>query len=458
MDRILFFFGMCAISFLYGVATIQYQIFPYKVLKEAKLGLSAWASMDTQKSRFPNHFEQFEDSASPVPTAKTSAESAGKEHILVSGGPYQLMERCPTWGCMAWITDRSGKVLHSWEVNLDELWSGLKGFSGDVNRLSLYPVGMALGKDGTLTVSFQGRETYPVQIGIMKVDRAGKLLWKRFDNSHHWITADAAGRIYTPNARFQSLKSIGDTNVNVQCKSGESGVDAIRVIDADGKLLRDIPVIESVAKSGFGGVFYAVRDGCNPTHLNSIALAPAGVAKTLPGAAEGDLLVSLRETNSIALLDGKTAAVKYLVTGRTAAQHGPQFLPDGTVLVFDNLGGERKHGGSRVARLDLAKGTAETLFPRGTDKEKGLVPMLSLTAGHINVSPDGKRALVSVTHQGRIIELDVASGTPLWVYENTHDIAKFLQSADIRAEKTRARFATYGAYYVSNLDFLKEQK
>lgn len=456
MDRILFFFGMCAISFLYGVATIQYQIFPYSVLKEAKLGLSAWASIDKQKHRFPNHFEKFEDGASPVPTSKTLDESAGREPILVSGGPYQLMERCPTWGCMAWIADRSGKILHSWEVNLDELWSGLKGFSGDVNRLSLYPVGTALGKDGSLVVSFQGRETYPVQIGIMKVDRKGAILWKRFDNSHHWITADAAGQVYTPYAMFKDLKNVGNTSVNVQCKTGESGLDGIRVIGADGKILRELPVMEAMVGSGYAGLFYAVRDGCNMTHLNSIALAPAGVAKALPGAAEGDFLISLRETNTVALLDAKTAAVKYLVTGRTAAQHGPQFLPDGSVLVFDNLGGDRKLGGSRVARLDLAKGTAETVFPRGSEKEKGLLPMLSLTAGHINVSADGKRALVSPTHNGRIIEIDVASGTPLWVYENTHDIGTFLKAADIRADKTRARFATYGAYYVSNIDFVKE--
>ena len=57
--------------------------------------------------------------------------------------------------------------------------------------------------------------------------------------------------------------------------------------------------------------------------------------------------------------------MKYLVAGRTAAQHSPQFLPDGSVLVFDNMGGSRALGGSRVVRLDLVKGTARTIFPRG---------------------------------------------------------------------------------------------
>jgi hypothetical protein len=456
MDRILFIFGLAALSFMYGVVTVQYEIFPYQALREAKLGLSAWASMEPQKRRFPKAFERFEEGAAAAPQAQQLQQDAGAEHVLVTGGPYQLMERCPSWGCMAWITDRSGKIVHSWEVDLGELWDGLSGVSGDANRLSLYPVGMALGNDGSLVVSFQGRDTYPVHIGIIKLDRRGRILWKRFDRSHHWLAMDSSGQIYTPfSTSFKELKHIGATNVDVICESGYSGIDAIRVLSAQGKPLRELPLLDSFLRSGYSGLFYAVRDGCNLTHLNSIAIVPQEVVPAIPGAAQGDLLVSLRETNTVALLDGNTAAVKYALSGRTAAQHSPKFLPDGTVLVFDNLGGQRELGGTRVVRLDLVKGTVETVFPK--DGEKQLLPVHSQTAGHIDVSADGKRALVAVTHQGRIIEIDVASGAPLWVYQNTHDIRGFLEANDIDARRTRARFATYGAYYVDDLDFLKER-
>jgi hypothetical protein len=143
-----------------------------------------------------------------------------------------------------------------------------------------------------------------------------------------------------------------------------------------------------------------------------------------------------------------------VVSQRTAAQHGPRFLPDGTVLVFDNLGGDGELGGSRIVRLDLAKGSVETVFPRKA--HEGLVPFFSQTAGHIDVSADGRRALLAPTHQGRIVEIDVASGEPLWAYENTHDIAKFVEANGLRTDRTRARFATYGAYYVRSPSFLKE--
>jgi hypothetical protein len=447
MERLLFIAALCALSFGYGVATMQFEVFPYRLLKEAKLGWEAWASMDAERRNFPQAFERFEPDAAAAPQARRLAESAGDELILVTGGPYQLLERCPQWGCIAWIAERSGRIVHTWEVDLDELWRGLSGISGDVNRLSLYPVGMALGEDRSLVVTFQGRETYPVHIGIIKLDRAGRILWKRFDRSHHWPTMDAAGQIYTPSSAYvRDLKRVGSSAVGVKCAAGESGVDAIRVLSPAGEPLRELPIMESLVKSGYAGVFYALRDGCNPTHLNSIALASPEVAKAIPGAAAGDFLVSLRETSSIALLDGKTAAVKYLVSGRSAAQHSAQFLPDGSVLVLDNLGGERNLGGTRVQRIDLVTGAARTVFPKGN--ETGLLPVQTDTAGQINVSADGKRALVALTHQGRVVEIDVESGAPLWTYENTHDIAPFLEQAGIRSDTTRARFATYGAYYV----------
>lgn len=446
MERLVFILGLCALSFGYGVATMQFEVFPYRVLKEAKLGWEAWASVDTRKRSFPQAFEGFEPQAPAIPQAQRLADEAGAEHILVTGGPYQLLERCPKWGCMAWITDRAGRILHTWEVNLDELWSGLSGVSGDVNRLSLYPVGTLLGEDGSLVVSFQGRETYPVHIGIIKLDRDGKILWKRFDRSHHWPAMDADGRIYTPASTIRELKQIGSSAVGVKCATGQSMVDAIRVLSPQGEPLRELPLIENFVKSGYAGLFYAIRDGCNLTHLNSIALASPEIAKRIPGAAAGDFLVSLRETSTIALLDGKTAAVKYLVSGRSAAQHAAHFLPDGSVLAVDNLGGERSLGGTRVVRIDLVTGASRTVFPKGD--EKSLLPVTTDTAGQIDISPDGRRALVALTHQGRVIEIDVDTGRPLWAYDNTHDIGPFLKEAGLRSDTTRARFANYGAYYV----------
>jgi hypothetical protein len=454
MDRLLFAAAACVLSFLYGVATVQLEVFPYRLLKEARLGWEAWASLE--KERFPKAFQRFEADAAPRPGARHLAQGAGAEAVLVTGGPYQMMDLCPTHGCMAWISDREGRILHTWEVDLDQLREGLAGISGRINRLSLNPVGMSLGADGSLLITLQGRDTYPIYVSLVKVDRRGRIVWKRVDHSHHWPAVDAQGRIYAPySILVKNLKQVAGTVVPVSCRTGVTSVDAIRVVSPEGESLREIALLEGFVRSGHGALFYAVRDGCDITHLNSVALLPPSAVKAIPGASAGDLLVSLREPSAVALLDAHSGAVKYVLAGRTGAQHSAQFLPDGTVLAFDNLGGDAALGGSRVVRLDLVKGSAATVFPRGG--EEGLLPVRSETAGHINVSEDGTRALVSVTHQGRIIEIDVASGTPLWVYENTQDFGRFLAANDIGSPTTRTRFAVYGAYYVRNTDFLKEQ-
>src|SRR5690242_6656624 len=320
MDKILFVIGIAVASFLYGAATIKLEIPPYQWLRQAKLGWEAWGAIERDKSRFPNNFERFEENGAPAPQAKALAGDAGKELILVTGGPYEMLERCPTWGCMAWVTDRSGKVLHTWEVNLDDLWKGIKGFSGDVNNLALYPVGMALGDDGSLVITFQGRDTYPVQIGIVQVDRDGRVVWKRFDYSSHWIAVDDAGRIYTPvTEHSRHVKHLGATAVVNTCTSGEANVDRIRVLSRDGQPLREISLVDNLIKAGYRGVFYGLRDGCDPVHLNSIDIVTPALAGRIKGAAAGDLVISLREASFVALIDGATGKLKYAMSDRTAA-------------------------------------------------------------------------------------------------------------------------------------------
>ena len=52
MERALFIAGFALIAFLYGAFTVQYQVFPYSFLKEAKLGLAAWAACGSRKKAY----------------------------------------------------------------------------------------------------------------------------------------------------------------------------------------------------------------------------------------------------------------------------------------------------------------------------------------------------------------------------------------------------------------------
>ena len=62
----------------------------------------------------------------------------------------------------------------------------------------------------------------------------------------------------------------------------------------------------------------------------------------------GDLLVSLRNVSSLVAIDAETKMARWAMAGSFRRQHDPDLLPNGHILVFDNLGGDPACGRSRI--------------------------------------------------------------------------------------------------------------
>lgn len=444
-----FVLALCALAFAYGVAAMRFKIFPYTVITKAEAAAVALTSLGADD--LMAGALELDPKAPAAPTVKTLAAGAGTERLLVAGGPYQMMSRCPTHGCWAWVIDRQGNILHSWEVDLDKLLAGMPKPAGRTKTSNFYPQGMALQPDGSLVFTIIGFNTYPYQIGLAKVSKSGEVLWTRWTNNHHWIVTDAAGTIYAPGMTFKKdMTYFGESFVDTRC-NGQVMAESIDIFAPDGTLQRRYDLIDTIERSDRPGLLYGLRDGCDPIHLNSIDLATPAAAVRLPGVEAGDMLVSLRESDTIAVVGRRDGLIKYAVTGRTAAQHSPKFLPDGTVLVFDNLGGRRKTGGSRIVRVDLATGETSTVFPREGNTAE--LPFVSDDGGHLEISPDGKRAMVITKEPGRAIEIDIATGQPLWSLRSGMDIGPYLKANGIDAPTTRAWFKNWGVYYITDTLF-----
>jgi hypothetical protein len=203
-------------------------------------------------------------------------------------------------------------------------------------------------------------------------------------------------------------------------------------------------ITDMLIRNGYPGMIYSVRDDCDPIHLNSVDLVTPEIASHIPGASAGDLLVSLREQSAIMLFDPVSAKIKRIVAGRTAAQHSAKFLPDGTVLAFDNQGGSRSLGGSRIVRLNLVDGSAQTVFP--TKASRSVLPFFSVDGGTVVPSPDGRRAMISSKKESRDIEIDLATGRPLWSMTHVFDVGQLIKA---RGEPVGGYFAAYGSYYLT---------
>lgn len=440
-----FLLSVALIGFGYGFAAARWKLFPHDVIAEAIE--AAKALLRLEEDSLMQGLERLDPAAPPAPVATTLSPEAGGERLLIVGGPYQMMDRCPTWGCLAWVTDRAGKVLHAWEVDLGRLLEGMEGFSGTLLDQNVYPVGAALGPDGMLVLTFHARNLFPYQVGIAKIAGDGRIVWKRFDHAHHWFGLDAEGRIHAPSMeRRTDIAHAGPSAVDLTCRAGTMYHEGVRIYAPDGTVLRDVWLMDGIVRSGWPGLFYGLRDGCDPLHVNSVEVVSPAVAARLPGVAAGDLLVSVREASAIAIVDPVGGRVRHLAAGIVAAQHAPRFLPDGSVVIFDNLGGERAEGGSRILQVNLVTGERRVVFPRRPDGPG--TPFFAIDGGHIDVSPDGRRIMVSPKDMAVMLEIDVATGAVLWTLEKAFDISAYLARRGLPAEVTRARFKVYGAHYL----------
>jgi hypothetical protein len=219
-------------------------------------------------------------------------------------------------------------------------------------------------------------------------------------------------------------------------------------LSPEGETVEEISVLDLLAAHDYLGAAYPSRDACDPIHLNKVEYGPHDG----PGLSVGDLVVSARHLNMVWVIDGRTRELKWAVAARTISQHSPQTLPDGSVLVFDNFGGDYRLGGSRVIRLRYGQEDIETVFPRA-DADPD-IDFFTDAAGHIDPSPDGTRALVSLTDQGRLFEIDLATGKALWELVNTHRLGRFGPGGD---EDAIGRLRTNGAWYVGRPAFVVDQ-
>jgi len=113
------------------------------------------------------------------------------------------------------------------------------------------------------------------------------------------------------------------------------------------------------------------------------------------------------------------------------------------------LGGDEQLGGARVLRERLGQMGFSVVAPR-----RG-VPLgtqfSSDYAGHIDVGPNGERLLIALSTMGQIVEIDTASGAPLWRYRKIFSAAGYPGAAS--DERRAVSVEAFGASYVDKQTF-----
>ena len=451
----LLFVAVLLSAFSYGVATITYEIFPYRHIAE---GLKRYhiiaEGLDTGRMMFKAQGSGPPNALHTGVSSSIAAREAAANRIeliegdnlsdpvLWFGGAWQFTDVCPGYGCLAVAFDTNGKVAHAWPWRPHEIeraaTSSVDGGGAERALPSpfaeiVYPFAMAQYANGHLLVvfhNFDNRNDFLSAFGLARIDADGHPVWYRHNGSHHWPQVLEDDVALVPGAKYGdgSLSfDIGQERVDVPCNEkrdyryDKPKIDLVNVMDGDGRLLRSLNLTEALLESDYAPILnynFIRQQNCNPMHLNFIRRIEND-AGGVPGIMPGDLVVSFRNLDAFAVIDPESGRIKRLVRGSFKRQHSVQHLEGSTFVMFDNQSGKEL---SRLLAVDLATGLERTVFPNANTPAN--LHLYSKMAGHVSVSPDRRRAIVSYSAEGVALEVRLSDGAVLNKFTSLHDISR----------------------------------
>ena len=286
----------------------------------------------------------------------------------------------------ALLFDLEGSTLHYWPIDYAKIDP-----EGRAPQ-NVFLHGFEALPDGSVLANFDDGGA------IARIGPCGEILWRRTGKYHHSIT------LTEDRASLWTLSEDRLEQLSVE----------------DGRVLRSIDVAEDVMKRYAAQGVLAIHQSTDNDenayvrqrfHINDVEPLPRDFASAFPDFSAGDLLISLRELNLVAVLDGSTAELRWWSHGPWHRQHDPDFLPDGTIAVLDNA---MYSGHSRIVKINPRTRQLQVLLGRPGD-----TPFYTWIRGKQEHLPGGN-ILVAEAQAGRAFEVD-SSGKLLWEYQNIYD-------------------------------------
>ena len=315
---------------------------------------------------------------------------------------------------VAYLIDRQGRIVHQWQRPYSTVWDKSAAVRHPVpdSRTSFQKT--YLFPNGDLLAIYIGVGDTPYGYGMVKLDRDSRVIWKNMDYFHHDFAVDREGFIYALTQDFRTTFPEGVDHLSLPVLD-----DFLVILSPDGRTLRKISLLDVVNKSPYRQLLWVVPY-CSlgdPLHTNGVDVidekTAARLREKVPAAAPGQLLLSFRELGcgTVALFDIKAERLVWAARGSWHAQHDPDILPNGNILMFDNRGHFGPGGESRVIEVEPDNGRIVWQFAGTPDR-----PLNSLIRSDQERLPDGN-TLITESDGGRLLEV-TPSGETVWEYLN----------------------------------------
>jgi hypothetical protein len=395
-DRVayrVFLASVVLLAFGWGAVAGRYRIFPFQVLSLAVKGYKQLVALRSPKdTEFV--FARAKD-AHPATVYNTPQACEG----------VNLITRMAAGGVItASVTDLDGKCLHEWTLDWFKIWPDANHVPSQQlpkERPGAMIDGAVLLENGNLIFNFD-------YLGLVCVDFDANVVWRLPYVTHHSVTRADDGNLWVCGQRLQTKPAAQVSSVRMPFTE-----DTLLEVTPDGKIKREWSIIDLLTKNGRQGLVYMGTKSGTPTvsggsfHLNDVEPFPARLKEGF--FKKGDVLVSLRNINTVFVFNQNDDKIKFLRTGSFVWQHDPDFIDGDRFSILDNHPLDNCQ--SRILVVSASKKTVTTYY-EGTPEH----PFSTKIMGKHQWLPNGN-LLITEAQRGRIFEVD-PKGTIVWEYNN----------------------------------------
>ncbi|HEY9550240.1 MAG TPA: arylsulfotransferase family protein, partial [Kiloniellaceae bacterium] len=345
LDRLSFAGFVLAVLFLCfigGALVILTDVFPAQAMKDAYRGGKAYVDkMKMSENPLASDFWQPERRPDKGVTLNTPDAYPG--YTLYTSGHASE----------ASLISLDGKVLHRWQLSFSAVWNETSPVKEPMPDNFFYWRKARLLPDGGLLAIFVVTGDTPWGYGMVKLDKDSNVIWSYLGQTHHDFDMGADGRIYALTHEMRRTTYERHPQLTVPRLD-----DFVVVLSPEGEELKKVSILDALAGSKYGWllnrvVWYNKHDFI---HTNNIDVLEGEEAAALSFAEDGQVLLSFRDIDTIALLDLESEKIVWTMRGGWIGQHDPDVLANGNILLYDNLGGFEQSGRTRILEVDPDNG------------------------------------------------------------------------------------------------------
>jgi hypothetical protein len=360
--------GVLGLGYLCGAAAMFYQWPSADFLDKCFAGARAW--LDRGRT------------ALPLPSGTTEEPFEGVSIDIYKKTCDGFTLYTTTYGSRAILIDMRGNVVHRWQLPFRQAWSQAPHIRRPLIDDRIHWACARLYPNGDLLAIYHADGDTPYGYGLVKLDKDSKLLWAYADSVHHDVEVGEDGTIYTLTHNIL-------TELPASMKRYISPpllADSLVVLSPEGRELERISLLEAFRDSPYALMLASVtkqsgaqdsktgsavsppgpapsNDLSKPDdpskklpwrkdllHANSVQVLPRALASKYPLFKPGQVLISLRNLDALVVVDRHSRSLVWACGGIWRAQHDADFLENGRLLLYDNLGSLRQ--GTRILEYD----------------------------------------------------------------------------------------------------------